>query len=480
MLVGPGWFPDVATDLTGRVHIVWSSGVGNYDTVMYMTSPDGQQWSDVLDIAARLVTAGDYATRPAIFVDSTNIFHLTYRTSTVYYSFAPAESVSAATLSSPLVMNSSQIPYYSHVARDSKGILHLIYTENVPYPNCSICFHVFYRKSSDNGLNWTPAVDISYELAAAAKPQLLIDWQDNLHLVLETGRRAEAGTDDPAKAAYLVSYDSGTTWTTPITFELPPLTPTPTPRFVPTPEIDEEPELQQRNVAIGLDGQGNLIVVWWGLPQDQLFFQLSNDQGRSWSSPQLIPKIWGAWFVFSSHLDDYAMATDSAGNIHLVAVGRAGPTEKRLRVMHLVWDGANWSEPEFIATYAGDAPEWPRIAISNGNQLHVVWYVRNKEAIWDSENGDYWVWYAQGVSSAPALTPVVWPTLTPTATLASPTASPPTPTPQATVTADFVGEIGTGVYSESAILVVVAKAVIPAAIMVSVAATAVLLWRRWH
>ena len=68
------------------------------------------------------------------------------------------------------------------------------------------------------------------------------------------------------------------------------------------------------------------------------------------------------------------MATDSAGNLHLAMVGRLNATDTALRVLHVSWNGSSWSAPEAIVSYAEDAPEWPVINISNGNQLNVVWF----------------------------------------------------------------------------------------------------------
>ena len=33
------WFPDIAADASGRVHVAWSSGDNRYDLVMYTTNP---------------------------------------------------------------------------------------------------------------------------------------------------------------------------------------------------------------------------------------------------------------------------------------------------------------------------------------------------------------------------------------------------------------------------------------------------------
>jgi hypothetical protein len=67
-------------------------------------------------------------------------------------------------------------------------------------------------------------------------------------------------------------------------------------------------------------------------------------------------------------------------------------------------------------------PEWPRIAVGLGNQLHVVWFVRDAENLFNSDAGNYQVWYASSTTDSPAIAPVAVPEI-----------PPPTPNPNAGV-----------------------------------------------
>src|SRR5260370_22122497 len=71
--------------------------------------------------------------------------------------------------------------------------MHIVYTENIQSPDCTGCFHVFYRQSDDIGLTWSPAVDISRWPTRAPKPQLVIDEANNLHVVWEAGYGGDRG-----------------------------------------------------------------------------------------------------------------------------------------------------------------------------------------------------------------------------------------------------------------------------------------------
>lgn len=488
-LISYGWFPDIAADASGRVHLVWSSGTTGYDVVMYTASDDGVTWTDINDIAAR-PTLGS-VTRPTIVIDPLGVFHMTFKDYTVYYTSGPAASVSAASLIPYRQVSKGPAAYFSKVLRDSKGRLHFIITENVFSSVCSLCLHVFYRWSDDNGQTFSDLVDISEAIpTGAAKTQFVIDDQDNLHVVWEAGRGGDLGQllTTNTKVYYAVSRDRGTTWETPIEFRTPPLleaeaTPTGTP---------EPPQkTTARNVVLGLDGEGKLLVAWLGLPQDLIYYRVSSDQGRTWTDPQPIPDVWGGWSIHPGRLDTYTMATDSAGQIHLVFVGRTVENVKLrhttdgstlLDLLRVSWDGSGWSKPDTITTLAGDVPEWPRLAISNGNQLNLAWFVRDQENIF-GDPGGYQIWYARGSSSASfvpsAPLPTIAPTVRPTNTL------PPAEvvSPDATPTIDFAqlppttGE-GQEPFTESNLLVLIGTSLFPAAMVVIVVAVIVLVRRR--
>jgi hypothetical protein len=465
------WFPDVTTDMTGRVHVAWSSMVADYDTVMYTASPDGQVWRPVTDIAAMATTGS--ATRPDLLVDREGILHFTFRTTTVYYQAFPLESVGTdISRFTPHRFSGGGPSYFSRLALDAHGGLHALYTREVSDPTnlaCPFYWRLFYRQSRDNGLYWSTPIDISKSPTGTAKPHMVIDDQGYIYVVWEAGCGGDMGNVPiPSKVMYAASFDGGETWTAPAEFVVP-------------------GGGSARNIALGLDGSGKLVVAWLGWPGDVVYYQFSRDRGLSWSPPQQIPGLWGGFSIYGTLLDDYDMAMDSAGLVHLVLVGRTAADQKTLSVLHLTWDGTTWSKPEAISTLSGDVPEWPRIAVGLGNQLHVVWFVRDRAHTWDT-SGYYRIWYAHGVAPAPALTPVAWPTHTPTPELGpvktTPTATPrsaPTPTPTLDpAAASLIVPIGTtdAVYTESDELMLLAKSLIPVALIVAAVIVGVRLRRR--
>ncbi len=402
--LGAYWFPDVATDASGRVHAVWSSGADGFDTVMYAARTDGV-WSRAVDIMAMpQIAGGSEASRPALLVDPDNNVHLTYRYTTIYYSQAPAGGAGVPGYwREPFAIDEG---YFSRMARDSKGVLHLIFTQNVQTASCRICYHIFYVRSTDDGLMWSDPVDISVQPTGAAKPQLIVDSRDYLHVVWEGGYGGSYGQlSDPTSVFYAGSKDGGNSWSRPYAFD---------------PRRGETTAAMARNITLAEDANGHLVTAWLAIPEDIVYYQLSTDAGATWSVPAPIPNVLGIWGLYQSRLDDYAMAVDSAGRVHLVMVGRRLLEQPNSELLHLVWNGSGWSAPTTIASYAGDMPEWPRIAVGLGNQLHVVWFVRDAENLFNSDAGNYQVWYAASTTDSPAIAPVAVPDI-----------PPPTPNPNA-------------------------------------------------
>ena len=415
------WFPDITVDLGGEVHVAWSSGVAlgsgqAYDTVVYVSTPDGLAWSAPLDIVA--LPSKGAVTRPMLLSDPAGMLHMTYRSYMIFYTHATTQAVSAPALLPARPISSGDNGYFSQLALDAAGRLHVFYTEYSQRVDCPECLHVYHRVSDDSGLTWSRPIDITPGPSGAAKPRVLIDGRGSLHLVWEAGRGGDLGQlGDPATAMYTASDDGGQTWRGPI-------------QMAPD-------EGQARNVALGLTGNGQLVAAWLGLPEDQLVYRTSDNGGRTWAEPQPIPAAFGGWTVYQGRTDGYSMVTDGAGVVHLLAVGRTSALQTSLSLLHLTWDGAAWSTPETVVTLIGDVPEWPRAAVGLGNQLHVVWFVRDQAHIWGGEGAfRYRVWYANRPLDVPAQTPVVFPTLTPASPAAvGPTASAPPQDPTPTASA---------------------------------------------
>jgi hypothetical protein len=209
----------------------------------------------------------------------------------MYASVTNAEQAgSAAAWAQPQLLGTGEPVYYSRTTADGGQRLHFIYTENVYTRTCPICYHVYHRYSDDNGLTWSPPADLSRFATGAVKTQILVDHSDGLHVVWESGPGGSLGQlSGLSTVRYAASYDRGLTWTSPVEFTSP---------------ITGSTVSSAKSPAIGLDGQDQLVLVWLGLPEDLVYYQLSNDQGRSWSEPQALPGLWGGQAIYALYDGD--------------------------------------------------------------------------------------------------------------------------------------------------------------------------------
>lgn len=390
-----GWFPDVTTDRFGRVHVVWSSTIRNtegesYDVVMYRGRGISSTWTEPIDIASMKMVSGSYATRPVLTVDHTDAFHLIYRNARgVHYIQSNQLQISnASSWGKPQVIVS--YGYFSEIVEDGSGKLHLIYTANVPTTACPICFHVFYRSSDNQGFSWSNPRDISILSTGAAKPSIVVDSDDGLHIAWEAGVGGDMGQlNGPSSILYTHLDQSNQRWSTPV-------------------ELSDT-GVDAKNVALAIDSSDRMIVTYLSTADNGIYYQRSLNHGVSWKEPVQIEGIRGAYLTALDRMD---MAVDAVGEIHLVLIGRLeeqpGKDEEleAQSVLHITWNGSSWSSPEEIFRYVGDAPEWPAIAVSEGNRLHVVWFVRDAEHIWQSDDGEYSIWYATFQTEGQQHTPV--------------------------------------------------------------------------
>lgn len=420
------WFPDLAVDHAGNVHVVWCDNTAlkrQKAEQVYYSRWNGQEWSAPNDIVPPSVEI----IRNAIAVDNSGYLHLLFggsviNTLTTYYTRTPLESAwSAGLWASPHAISSSS-SYMSDIAVDLQGTIHVVYDQHMRQPECDpltetcpIYADVFYRHSADGGQTWTQPKNLSRSPIGSSRLQMEIDIQDTVYVVWDEGWDRLSGEGEPVYGAYTFSRDRGQTWSQPVVFSY--------------------PEGTNAQTTVGVDGRGGVLVVWRAISRDEIYYTWSSDYGVSWSPPRAILDLFAR--PWQTPFDMYDMTTDSMGHIHLVAVGRLSPEEDSLGVYHLEWDGTAWSPPTAIY-WGGGFPEYPKVVISEGNKLHAAWFVR--DALW--EGGNRKVWYSSSQSASPAQTPIPpstsapTPTATPLAT-ATPTATPyPTLAPGGTALPD--------------------------------------------
>jgi hypothetical protein len=405
-LVG-AWFPDVAVDNAGKVHVVWEQLLAGREkqsgnvlhSAMHVVFSNGS-WSEPNDVFSRWSPPG-VIYRLALAADNsghTNMTILLGNQISFLRSVSDA-SHSASAWSEPDVLSGGGVAYMSDIATDSRGTIHVVWQQTVPGSGGeeSILtedpYDIFYRRSEDGGRTWSAPVNLSNTPVSEGRPQVKIDDRDTVYVTWDEGGLGPvvaSGTEGTSYRGVLVfSQDGGKTWLSPSKFFYPGNT--------------------NSQIASASNGQGGVLVVWRS-QEGLIYYDWSEDWGKSWLPPAPIPRI----LAYSrSGFDAYDMAVDSAGTIHLVAAGQLSKEYPSRGIYHMAWDGKTWSSPVLIYDSERRRQDplvgmYPKIAVSQGNQLHVVWHTHA-----ESNYGERYIWYSSSQSPAPpqALPPT--PTLTP-------------------------------------------------------------------
>jgi hypothetical protein len=414
-----GWFPSIAVDPFGQVNVAWQGRPQGRPAAKAADKPDrmsdgagwlmyarqsGGMWSTARDIGA----IGDEtdALRTALAADQNGRLHLLYRgldlanpevggaeNEPIRYTSVDSAIALRPDAWSPGATFSRRKPaYFADIAVDSRGVLHTLTTES----DGKKSYGVVYRRSTDGGVTWSLSTALEGTLAASRwRLQLKIGPRDDLHAVWEVVDEDEPSSRNPVGFIYAQSVDGGETWTT--TTFAPPKTGSVYPKQFDGMGWRVQP-------AVGIDGRGQTVLVWREQPTDLIYFQRSTD-GREWTPPT---RVGGVTRGVARPFDRFDMATDNAGRLHLVMVAYANSLPY-MALLHSEWFGYTWDAPEVIATGAtAPYPEWPRIAIGEGNRLHVVWFGGNSASVDRTPIG---IWYSTKTTDAPPITARARPTI---------------------------------------------------------------------
>jgi len=381
----------------------------------------------------------------------------------VYYSQADSEAAfSAHAWRRPHRLSGQGVTYTPGIAVDSQGVIHVVWSEQIPVEmseeeifrdnRSPYLSDIFYRWSADGGTTWSAPVNLSHTPnVGSGRVQIRIDTQDIIHVSWDEGWDRNAQGDpaggQPVYGMHVHSLDGGHTWS--------------------APQVFNAPQTDNAQMALGLDNKGGVLLIWRSRELQEIYYTWSEDGGNTWSAVEQVPGIharpWG------SPYDAYDTATDSLGRIHLLAVATTAPPEQNrppLGVYHLTWDGKAWLEPLLVAHYPGPSnPEYPKIAVGQGNHLYAVWFVRPEGL----STRNMRIWYSELKIDAPLEESVPVPTATATPTTA-PTSTPkPTATPTPALGFEDSG-MPEGLYTESDELVMLAVALSPVLLLVMILA----------
>jgi len=360
--------PIILVDQSDKVHIFWrftdlsenQNGTG-LDLIFY-TQWNGLSWSQPFDLLAL-----SDAKAPSATVDQNDILHLIWHglNNTLYYRQAPADgAASISSWSKPEALAQSLLNAQIIAGRDGQ-----LY---VGYPGLDTS-GPYYMSSEDGGVTWSFPVNISKTSrpdSMADVVRLAISDNGDIHVVWTEFQSPDHWP--PLGVFYSHSNDGGRTWATPIEFA--------------------GYGYDEINIALG-DNE-TVHVAWNGSALvSGRYHSWSSDGGKTWSEVITVipPEQCGG------SIGPPPLVVDSQGDLHLI-------TTDGFCVWYTSWQNQRWKSPVCISGEENSAithTEGPAMTLGMGNQLHVAFWLENRENI----NIPQSLWYTSLKTSAPKSTP---------------------------------------------------------------------------
>jgi hypothetical protein len=181
---GNARFVALAADATGNVHAVWNDDTPGNDEVYYTMRPQGgTTWTAPAVVASTPGTSW----APTIAVNGSNAVHVAWHDFTpgpteIYYVTKPNPT---APWSSPVnVSLTTGASYFPALTVDSSGTVHMVWMDAI-FADYEVPFEVLYARKPPGG-EWTPYVNLSQGTGSAEMPTLAVGPKDALHVAWDT------------------------------------------------------------------------------------------------------------------------------------------------------------------------------------------------------------------------------------------------------------------------------------------------------
>jgi hypothetical protein len=334
-------YPNIAADSEGNINVVWEEDTLLVDAFFSRSINDGASWSEGLNITN--ASGCWWTAKPAIAVGSDgNINVVLFARG----SFEDEESGIYFTRStdngenwSERVNISTLADFFSRfdIEVDNTGAINVIWNTDL-----SGNHEIYFSRSTDNGENWSEALNISNSSLDSLAPEITVDSSGNINVVWQ---------EDTISSEYVVyfsrSTDNGENWSEALNISN-------------TLGSSGAP-------GIAVDSDGNIGVIWSNghSGNHEVYFSRSTDSGVNWSEAVNISNT-----LVNSRASGIAM--DSARNINVVWLEGNSVIEYIIYFSRSTDNGASWSTALNISSPM-EYPDVPVIAVDSAGNINVVW-----------------------------------------------------------------------------------------------------------
>jgi len=233
------------------------------------------------------------------------------------------------------------------IASDNSGQLHVVYEGHEKDLSVK---NIFYTKSSDGGMHWTPAVNISNTSGTPSQPDIAVEQNGAVDVVWADTNTTEASPD----IYFARSSDGGTSWSQPRDISN-------------TLGASVEPV-----VATGPDS--SIQVVWCDLSQGEknkeIYYIFSTDAGRTWGKDPLFTAEDISNTPGSSI--EPAIAVGQDGVVH-VAWLDSTPGESHPDIYYVRKENGVWTKSPTNVSHSPRVSDHPTIGCGPKGKVYISW-----------------------------------------------------------------------------------------------------------
>lgn len=225
--------------------------------------------------------------------------------------------------------------------------------------NTSGNYELYFKSSSDAGVNWSPPKRLTYNTQNSKRPVIINDSTGNLHLVWHQPDILNG------EIYYKKSTNSGSTWTSPTR-----LTWNAGSSWLP---------------AIAVSQSGTLHVVWEddASGNKEIYHKKSIDKGSTWTNPLRL--TWTSGETISP-----AVTVDGSGMV-LVFWSDNSSGNYEIFLKRSIDSGSTWMAPQRMTWTSGETVIQKNGAYSGGTSTYITWM--------DSTSGCFEIYYTRTIDS---------------------------------------------------------------------------------
>lgn len=247
----------------------------------------------------------------------------------------------------------------SSVAVDADGNVHFLWVED---PISAVRPEIFYAVWNTQNERLSQPINVSSSPSAdSSMPQLVVDNTSNAHIVWQEDDTV--GDTDVFYSKCESNANNPVTCSTPVNLSGPPDRQC-------GGRVNPWPDLNSGNPAIGIDGNGNVMVVWntyeyfWQITQPYSTWNINNSPpSRSTGCAPFGGGISEPYRLVEGH----RVMGEALGGFQLVFTSRN--INYPAGVYYSQFDNGSWSSPTVITTEEGAHPD---IFLDSTNQAHVT------------------------------------------------------------------------------------------------------------